>query len=98
MNLHRTKIAAATGAATAIEKVTSNNPCTFVGYGFSGADSVAVEVSYDSGTNFVACYKNGVAVTIASTNNPVTVYGPGIFRLNKGVTTGSVGVVAYYEP
>lgn len=63
---------------------------TIIGYGFSGTDAISVQITYD-GTNYVDCYRNGVAVTVTSTNNPVSVYGPGKFKLNKGSTTGTVG-------
>jgi len=93
----QTLIVAATGAGTAVINVSSSNPATLVGWGFS-TDTVDLQVSYDNGTTFVDIYKDGTQVQLSDTNNPVTVYGPGIFKINKGVTTGTVGVAIMREP
>ncbi len=88
---NKTLITAQTTEATAEFKVYSNNPVTIIGWGFSGDDSAAVEITYD-GENYVPCAKQATADKVSSDDNPITVYGPGFFRINKGTTTGSVGI------
>lgn len=91
-------VAAQTAAASAKFVVPPGYVVSLVGWGFSGTDKVPVEASYDGGTNYVPCYgDDGNAVVIgaggsAGVRNPVNVMGPGYFRVNKGVTSGTVGV------
>lgn len=68
-------------------------PTTFFASGFSGDDSVSIQFSIDDGDNWIDMKIDGESVTLNSTDNAKTIYGPGLYRLSKGVTTGSVGVV-----
>lgn len=66
-------------------------PVTFMAWGFADpADAVALEFSPD-GVAWVAAKVGGVAVVLDQDTNLRTIYGPGLYRLNKGVTVGEVG-------
>ena len=91
-------ITAATAAANSDkQRISSNNPMTFNGFGFSGSDVVDIQFSHDDGTTWVDCYREGSKIQLSATNNQVTVYGPGVFRASKGTTTGTVGVSSTTE-
>jgi len=96
-----TIITATTDAiASAAFLVMDSHPVTLVAWGLSGTTDdtdLAVQITYD-GTNFVNCFKDGSQVLITSVNNPITVYGPGVFRINKGATSGTVGVAKWKKP
>lgn len=66
--------------------------CAVIGFGFS-TDSVPVQISYDSGTTWVDLKINGTAIVLADAKNYWTPTGPGVYRINKGITTGTVGFV-----
>lgn len=88
-----TLITAATGAATKQFVLTIDDlPANVVATGLAAGESVALDVSVDSGANFVTAYQGGSAVTLTSTDNTKSVNAPGVFRANKGITAGAVGV------
>jgi len=95
----RTAFAAQTAAASATIQVSANNPLTLIGWGFDagGTDFVDVMVRYDA-TNYTDCYENGAQIRLGKTNNTVTIYGPAEFKVDKGITTGQVGVSYWMEP
>jgi opacity protein-like surface antigen len=89
----RLVITAAVGAASHAFEVTTNNPITVIGHGWNdGADIIPIEISYDDGDNFEACGKDGIAIKLSKLNNPVTIFGAGMYRVNKGITSEAVGV------
>ena len=61
-------------------------------YGHSTGDTADIQISYDGGTNFQDYWKDGVQQQLSETNTSVRVAAIGIFRINKGITTGTVGV------
>lgn len=94
-----TRVVLAAGTDTAQSdpiKVYAVNPVTLVGFGFSGGtDVLTVEVNAgdtDSAADWEPAGKDGAAIEITATNNPVTVYGPGVFRVVRTATTSeSIG-------
>lgn len=94
-----TLITAQTEAAnsTGVELGRYNNfithiPATFFGWGFSGEDDATIQFSVDGGTTWNNLVIGGETVTLDSDNNARSIYGPGHYRVSKGVTTGEVGV------
>ena len=77
-------------------QVNSRNPVTVMAQGLAEASTVDLQVSYN-GTNFMDCYRDGTKVSLTATNNIMTIYGPGIFRFNKGITVGAVSCTCYME-
>ncbi len=53
-----------------------------------------IQISHDGGTTFQDLYVDGSQIRLNSTNVAQTVYGPGIFRVAKGVTTEVAGIYA----
>ena len=51
-----------------------------------------VQISHDSGTTWQDLYYEGSQVRLHSTNRAVTVYGAGIFRVDKEATTNATGI------
>ncbi len=88
-----TLITAATAAATKRFNLTLDDvPATIIATGLAAGETVALDMSIDSGTNFVTVYQGGSAVTLTSTDNVKSVNSPGVYRANKGLTAGAVGV------
>lgn len=82
-----------TGAATAAVSIPQGESRSYSGWGFSGADSVTLQVLTNNGTyEDVVSIVTGLPVTLSSTGNSGIVDGPLVGRWNKGSTTGSVGV------
>jgi hypothetical protein len=79
--------------------VVTSNPITIVAWGFNGGEDVVnVALKYQStppnqNDLYVDCWRDGQRVQVKATNNPVTVYGPGFFRIYKD-STEAVGAVA----
>lgn len=63
-----------------------------IGFGFS-TDTADVQVSYDSGTTWVDLKIGGTQIQMADAKNYWTPTGPGMYRIEKGITTGTVGFV-----
>ena len=94
----KTLITAATGAATSDRfniMIVGGETQTIVGYGMSAGDTIDLQISHDDGTTFNDHYENGDQTQLTSTNTTLTFATPGIFRLNKGATTGTAGAVLY---
>jgi hypothetical protein len=83
--------------------VVTSNPITIVAWGFNGGEDVVnVALKYQStppnqNDLYVDCWRDGQRVQVKATNNPVTVYGPGFFRVYKD-STEAVGVSYWMEP
>ena len=60
--------------------------------GLTAAEYGDVQVSHDDGTTWQDVWQEGSQVRLHSKNNMVSVYGPGLFRVNKEATTPAVGV------
>lgn len=84
-------IAAATGADTGDFAVV--DPTTFVVQGVQTA-SEDIDVQIWNGAAFVDLYQDGSQVVLNDTNVAVTAYGPGLYRINKGVTSNAIGIIA----
>ncbi|MBE9515968.1 MAG: hypothetical protein IME93_03205 [Proteobacteria bacterium] len=76
------------------------NKATLIIYAASGhtaAEYSDVQVSHDGGTTWADVYKDGVQIRLHSTNTVETVYGPGIYRVDKEATTNATGVFASHK-
>ena len=103
----RQLIPAGAGAGEGYINVVSSNPITLVAFGFNGgADVVNVALRYyqppnltpgDPAGDYVDCWRCGQQVQVRADNNPVTVYGPGFFKVYKN-TAEAVGVAYWMEP
>ena len=51
-----------------------------------------VQYSFDSGISWVDLKYEGTQIRLHCTNNMVTVYGAGIFRVDKEATTNATGI------
>lgn len=86
-------IAAQVGAATGDMSV--NQPTTFIVQGVQTAgENIDLQISTDDGTTYVDLYQDGSQVQLNDTNVAVTAYGPGLYRVNKGVTSNAIGIIA----
>jgi hypothetical protein len=80
-----------TTAATYEVKLKDGETRYYKGYGFSGADAIALEAMTTEDT-YVAESSAGSAITLTSSNTSYHLHGPFIGRWSKGTTTGSVGL------
>ena len=87
-------ITEATGAANS--GIVSVSARDLVSFGITGtiASGEYADVQYtdDGGSTWHDLYQDGSQVRMTDTNNMVTVYGPGIFRIAKEVTASAAGV------
>ena len=60
--------------------------------GHTAGEYADVQISHDSGTTWQDLFVDGVQVRLHSTNIAQTVYGLGLFRVQKDLTTNAVGV------
>ena len=73
--------------------VSSGDLVTFALTGTYGATEYAdVQYTDDGGSTWSDLYQDGSQVRLSTVNNMVTVYGPGIFRVDKDATSASAGV------
>lgn len=65
----------------------------------TGTDTAAeyadIQYSSDGGSTWKDLYQDGTQVRLHSTNNMVTVEGPGIFRVAKEATTNAIGIIRF---
>lgn len=88
-----TLISAQTTAATsALVDVADGSKISFIAHGLGASDVVDIQI-YD-GTDWQDLYNDYDKVQLTATNNMVATQAPGVYRVNKGVTTGSVRVTA----
>lgn len=64
----------------------------FSASGLTAGEYGDVQISHDRGATWSDLYKDGTQVRLSSVNNAVTVYGPGVFRVQKEATTNTVGI------
>lgn len=62
--------------------------------GLSPSQYGDVQISHDGGTTWQDLYIDGSQVRLNSTNVAATIYGPGVFRVDKEATTNATGVFA----
>jgi hypothetical protein len=77
--------------------VGENHPVTLVAKGLAAGETVDLQISYD-GVDYEDCWAENTQLQLSTTNNPVTVYGPGMFRVVKNVTAGAAGVAKWEKP
>ena len=77
--------------------VNENMPVTLVATGLTTGDEVTIEISYD-GILWESSVVDSVADALSEDNNPKTIYGPGMFRAVKAITSGTVGVAKWEKP
>ncbi len=86
----------ATGAWTYRFEVRTG-PKKFNGFGFSGSDAVTLQeqgATDDTWQDHIDG-TTGEAITLSAECTGLIVKGPGIYRWNKGATTGAVGLRAF---
>ena len=92
--MSQTLIAAATGAVNSAMIKVTHEPVTLVVTGTQvAAENFDVAHSTDGGTTFTDLYQDGAQVRMSSTNSSVTIYGPGIYRVEKEATTNACGLI-----
>ncbi len=69
----------------------NNLPCTFIANGLSGGEEITFQIQISDDT-YIDMYIDGLQAKLTSTNNVLTVIGPGEYKISKPVTTGNVGV------
>jgi hypothetical protein len=76
-------------------RVSKGNSVTLVGTGMV-TETAVVEAAYDEDT-WEPVSVGDTAVVLSVGNNPVTIYGPGLFRVSKVATTDVIGVALWEE-
>lgn len=66
-------------------------PTTIYADSLGSGETVDVQIKIGDGT-FVDVYQNDAQVQITSTNNAITIYGPGIYGFSKSSTASAVGL------
>lgn len=88
----RREILAGTVSAAASDSFTVDGETVgVIAVGLAGIETGTLQVSA-SGTTFADVYIDGNIMQLTATNNIFTVYGPGIYRINKSATAGSVSI------
>ena len=91
-----TELAATTSATQSKQfLVDGNRTVTIVFHaaaGLSATEHGDIQISHDDGTTWQDMFANGSQLRLNSTNNVVTIYGPGLFRVDKDTTTNATAV------
>jgi len=91
-------LAPVTGAAQSSRiDVKDGATATLIMYAASGltaAEYGDIQISHDGGTTFADLYIDGSQSRLVDTNTAATIYGPGIFRVDKEATTNAAGIYA----
>ena len=91
-----TELAATTNAAqTGIFLVDGNRSATLIIFAASGLSPTQhgdVQITHDGGTTWQNMFASGTQVRLNSTNNAVTIYGPGTFRVDKDATDNATAI------
>jgi len=64
----------------------------FATSGLTAGENADVQISHDGGTTWQDLYVDGAQVRMHSTNVAVTIYGPGVFRVQKETSTNAAGI------
>ena len=92
--MSQTLILAVTGAVNSANIPVTDSPVTLSVTGTqTAAEYFDVAMSTDGGTTFSDLYQDGSQVRMGSTNSAVTIYGPGIYRVEKEATTNACGLI-----
>lgn len=67
-------------------------PISISAPGMAGAENADVQFSQDGGTTWNDLFEDGVQIRLTATNNMITIFGPGVFRIDKEATAAAVGV------
>lgn len=90
-------LTAATGAGQSEILVLSANDK--ISLGTTGTDTAAeyadIQYSSDGGATWKDLWQDGTQVRLHDGNRMVTIEGPGIFRVDKEVTTNAIGIIRY---
>ncbi len=85
-------LAAGATAATSSDTFTVDQETVgVIVVGLTGSETCTLQIQYDD-TNFVDVYIDGTLSQLTATNNIFTVYGPGLYRLNKSASTANVSI------
>ena len=87
-------ISPATAASNSPGITITSQPVTFAASGLAGVEVINIQYSVD-GTNWYNHVQDNTTVQLSVSNTLVTVYGPGMFRASKPITSASVGVYLY---
>lgn len=91
-----TDLAAVTAAGQSTTfLVAENRMVTLIFYaasGLSASEFGDIQISQDTGTTWQDLFADGSQIRMNSTNNAITIYGPGIFRVDKETTTNATAV------
>ena len=91
-----TLLLAATTSATASAAVNARAnalPISFIAVPALGAGETGViQVSPDNGTTWVNVISGGLTQQLSPNDTVVTVYGSGLYRVNKGASAGSTAI------
>lgn len=83
-------------ANSGIISVSAHDHVTFGVTGtLGGAENIDVQYTDDGGSTWKDLYQDGSQVRLTTTNNLVTVYGPGLFRLAKEATSSAAGALRF---
>lgn len=83
-------------ANSGVISVSAHDHVSFALTGTFGATEYAdVQYTDDGGSTWHDLYQDGAQVRMGTTNNMVTVYGPGMFRVAKDATSSAAGVIRF---
>jgi len=92
-----TELTATTSAAqTGPFLVDGSRPVTLIAFAAAGLSAVEhgdVQITHDGGTTWQDLFASDTQIRLNSTNNAVTIYGPGTFRVDKDVTTNATAIL-----
>lgn len=95
----KTLLAPATGAGNSAEFVVGEqHEATVYLHATSGlvvSEFADLQISHDGGSTWADYFKDGSQVRLTNTNNAVTIYGPGRFRVAKDATTNAAGIYLF---
>lgn len=79
------------GNSTAFS-VDYDNPTTVIVTGLAGVETATLQLTTDQATWTDATYIDGTTIEATATVNNFLIVGPGVYRIAKSATAGSVGV------
>lgn len=70
-------------------------PTTITATGLGASETVDIMFSQDGGATFTDMWIDGTQIQLSQTNNTLSLYVFGIFKVDKSVTSGGVTVTAH---